>query len=136
MFTSPILISVPTKDLKRAYSFYKDGLGLSLSFPKSDGSMPEPVQFDLTTGARLMVVPTGGFSWVLSGNAVAAENVSECVIGVTASSNGEVDALIAKAKAAGGRIASAPEQKPWGYSASFADLDGHLWLVVKPHTPS
>jgi predicted lactoylglutathione lyase len=37
---------------------------------------------------------------------------------------------IERARAAGARIVSEPEQKPWGYTATFADPDHHLWEVI------
>ncbi|TBW32315.1 VOC family protein [Siculibacillus lacustris] len=42
-----------------------------------------------------------------------------------------VDAAIARAVAAGGRLVKAPERAFWGgYSGYFADPDGHLWEVA------
>jgi uncharacterized protein len=47
----------------------------------------------------------------------------------------EVDAVIAEARAAGGRIAREPAETFWGgYSGLFHDLDGHPWEVAhNPH---
>lgn len=130
MNTSRIIISLPTSDLRRAFTFYRDGLGLSLATP-GDG-MPEPVVFALNTGAHLMIVPRDGFSWVLGGNKVADPGVSECVVGLHAETRAEVDAFAERAEKAGATVNAAPAEKPWGYSASFLDLDGHLWLMVAP----
>ena len=44
---------------------------------------------------------------------------------------GEVDALLAEAEKAGGRIIAKAEDKFWGgYSGYFADPDGHPWEVA------
>jgi uncharacterized protein len=49
-------------------------------------------------------------------------------------SPGEVDAVIAEARAAGGTIAREPGETFWGgYSAVFVDPEGHPWEVA--HNP-
>jgi predicted lactoylglutathione lyase len=46
-------------------------------------------------------------------------------------SKGEVDALLAEAEKAGGRVIAKAESKFWGgYSGYFADPDGHPWEVA------
>lgn len=45
-----------------------------------------------------------------------------------------VDAMVERAGAAGGSVVSEPAMHDWGYSATFEDLDGHLWMVTAaPH---
>lgn len=49
-------------------------------------------------------------------------------------SRGEVDAVIAEARAAGAVIGREPAETFWGgYSGVFIDLDGHPWEVA--HNP-
>jgi predicted lactoylglutathione lyase len=129
---SPLIISLPTKNLRRAYEFYRHGLGFALAVPGDD--MPEPVLFAINPGAQLMLVPADGFSWVLAGNTVAEPGVSECIVGFAAGTKAEVKHFIEKATDAGATMAAAPSEKPWGYSGSFRDLDGHLWMVTVPKT--
>jgi uncharacterized glyoxalase superfamily protein PhnB len=47
----------------------------------------------------------------------------------------EVDAVLARARAAGGRVPRPAEETPWGgRTGYFADPDGHLWEVAwNPH---
>lgn len=53
------------------------------------------------------------------------------VLNRTPDSRAEVDVLLERASAAGGRIiAPAAEQERGGYSGRFADLDGFLWKVA------
>ena len=40
-----------------------------------------------------------------------------------------MDAFFDRARAAGATVVAEPEQKPWGYTGTFADPDGHLWMV-------
>jgi catechol 2,3-dioxygenase-like lactoylglutathione lyase family enzyme len=50
---------------------------------------------------------------------------------------GEVEAVIAQAKAAGAEVVKPAEDAPWGgRSGYFADPDGHLWEIAwNPHFP-
>lgn len=49
-------------------------------------------------------------------------DTSERLLSLLVGTTGEVDDLVAEGDAAGGRVVSAPEQTPWGYSGTFADL--------------
>jgi uncharacterized glyoxalase superfamily protein PhnB len=64
--------------------------------------------------------------WTGNGGIVVAQNVA---------SESEVDAVMAKAEAAGARILKPVAKTFWGgYNGYFADLDGHLWeIAFNPH---
>ncbi|ATB48707.1 VOC family protein [Corallococcus macrosporus] len=126
-----VVVSLPTRDLARAFRFYREGLGFRLVAEPADGSMPEPVHFSLNAGVSLMLIPTGGFGWVAGGNTVAEQGVSECILSLSLATEAEVDAFVAKARAAGAGIPSEPGRKPWGYSGTFKDPDGHVWMLEK-----
>jgi predicted lactoylglutathione lyase len=131
--TSPtrVTVSIPTADLRRAFAFYKHGLGLKLATDAAEGEMPEPVQFRLDQHTHLMLVPTRGFEWVLGENAkVAAAGTSECVLGLSFETEAEVNALVERARNAGAEIVTEPTMQPWGYAATLRDLDGHLWMFT------
>jgi catechol 2,3-dioxygenase-like lactoylglutathione lyase family enzyme len=58
----------------------------------------------------------------------------EFSLGHIVATRNEVDALLAKAKAAGALV-TALHDRPWGiYSGYFRDLDGHLWEII--HNPN
>jgi predicted lactoylglutathione lyase len=119
-----IVISLPIADRATSHAFYS-ALGLeAVGEPASDG-LPEPLQFALNAGTNLMLVPRGGFGWVIGEHDVAECGTSECVLSL----GGDVDALLATARAAGAEVVAEPEQRPWGYTGTFADPDGHLWMV-------
>ena len=61
---------------------------------------------------------------------VAEPWACECLLSLDATDAAEVDALVARAEAAGAEVVDGPAAKPWGYTGTFADLDGHLWSVV------
>ncbi len=131
MTLSPFLISLPTADRVRAHAFYRDGLGLEAVGELADDGVPEPLVFVLNTESRLMLIPTGGFGWVAGdGHAVATPGTSECLLGIQAADDGEVEAIVERARAAGATIGTEPASQPWGYAATFADPDGHVWTVT------
>ena len=127
---TPLLISLPTADRVRAHAFYQDALGLEAVGELADDGVPEPLVFVVNDATRLMFIPTGGFGWVTEGQTVATAGTSECLLGISAGSEAEVDAVVERAKAAGAAIRLEPGEQAWGYAASFADPDGHLWMVT------
>ena len=55
----------------------------------------------------------------------------EFSIGQLVASSDEVDALLARAQAAGATLTDEPHERPWGiYSGYFRDPDGHLWEII------
>ncbi|HET6174031.1 MAG TPA: VOC family protein [Gaiellales bacterium] len=55
---------------------------------------------------------------------------TEAILAVSADSREQVDALVNKALAFGGRPAGEPIDHGFMYGRSFHDPDGHLWEVV------
>ncbi len=92
--------------------------------------MPEPLQFVVNDGLRLMLIPTGGFSWVTGGRKVADPGVSECILTLTKATDADVDQYVARAGEAGAEIVGPPTAQPWGYTATFTNPDQHLWQVT------
>lgn len=38
--------------------------------------------------------------------------------------------MVERAQRAGAEVVTAPGPQPWGYTGTFADPDGHLWMVT------
>jgi uncharacterized protein len=127
--TTPLVISLPIADRPASFAFYRDGLGFEPVGEIADDGVPEPLQFAVNEGVRLMLIPTGGFGWVVDGREVAPPGTSECVLMLSAAVEADVDAVIARAISAGAETVSEPARLPWGYVGTFADPDGHVWLV-------
>lgn len=124
------VIALPIADRPRALAFYRDALGLEPFGPPGDDGIPEPLQLRLDERTSLMLVPTGGFGWVLGGREAAAPNVSECVLGLEVSSEREVTELLARFPGAGGAVLVEPTREPWGFSGLGTDPDGHAWQIT------
>jgi len=119
-------ITLGVRDLKRAKQFYSEGLGGPIQQEQG-----EWVSFSLGNGSSAL----GLYPWdALAGDAgVAAEGSG--FRGITLSyivrSEDRVDAVLAQAKRAGGKIAKPAQRGSWGgYFGYFADPDGYLWKVA------
>ncbi|CAD6543003.1 hypothetical protein LMG28727_04093 [Paraburkholderia kirstenboschensis] len=55
---------------------------------------------------------------------------TEALVGLSCESRGEVDALVAKALAAGGTAPRAPQDYGFMYGHGFEDIDGHIWELI------
>jgi predicted lactoylglutathione lyase len=130
MSQSPIVLCLPIADRPTSFAFYRDGLGFEPIGEPADDGVPEPLQFFLGEGVRIMLIPTGGFGWITGDHDVAPPGTSECVVAISASTDEGVDHFIERARRAGADIVAEPGQKDWGYAAAFADPDSHVWMVT------
>ena len=90
--------------------------------------------FVLNPMTRVMLVPTGGFGWVIGDHRVAAVRTSECVLGIGAATD-DVERIVERARRAGATVATEQAPQPWGYAAAFADPDDHIWTVTSAKLP-
>jgi predicted lactoylglutathione lyase len=126
----PTVISLPVADRLASFTFYREVLGLdAIGEPAGDG-VPEPLQFALGDSLRLMLIPTGGFGWIIGEHEVAPRGLSECAFSIGTASDAGVDELVNRAHRAGAAIVTKPGQQRWGYAGAFADPDGHVWLIT------
>ncbi len=120
------IVTVAVEDLDRAVRFY-EAMGL-----KRHAGITQGVAFFQMGGMILGLFPRKD-----------AENDSGIVFGQAPSaiylayntrSEAEVDAVLAQAEKAGGRIVKPAQRAFWGgWYGYFADADGHVWEVA--HNP-
>ena len=125
-----MIISLPIEDRQRSYAFYQEAFGFEPIGELAEDGVPEPLQFALAEGVNLMLIPTGGFGWVLGDQPAAPQGTSECILSIPADSAAALDALAARAIAAGAKEVTPPTKHPWGYTATLTDPDGHLWMLT------
>lgn len=125
----PITVALPVADRRTTFAFYVEGLGLHPFGDPADDGVPEPLQFALNDGVRVMFIPTGGFGWVTGNRPTAPSDQCECLLVLTLAGQRDVDKMVDRARGAGAEIVMEPAAQPWGFSAVFADPDGHLWQV-------
>src|SRR6185312_16909254 len=125
----PITVAMPIADRRATFAFYAEGLGFHPLGDRAGDGVPEPLQFTLNDGVRLMFIPSGGFGWVTGNRASAPSGQSECLLVMTLANRRDVEEMVDRARDAGAEIIMEPAEQPWGFTAVFADPDGHLWQV-------
>src|SRR4051812_20783281 len=95
---------LPTKNRSASHAFYT-ALGFStVGEELGDDGLPEPLQFEISAGLRIMLIPTRGFGWVLSGRDRASRGAHECLVVIGLPTSRAVDDLVHRAERAGGTI--------------------------------
>jgi predicted lactoylglutathione lyase len=120
-----IFLSLPVQDLARARAFY-EALGFRINEHSSDARtasvvVDENIVVTLQTRDRFAEV-----AGAEAGDPARPTSVPS----LTVENRSEVDELVEKAVAAGGRPWSATEEDGARYTGSFADPDGNLWQVM------
>ena len=125
----PITVALPVADRRTTFTFYAEGLGLGPFGELGEDGVPEPLQFTLNDGVRVMFIPSGGFGWVTGGRQTARSDQSECLLVMALADQGDLLGMVDRARKAGAEIVMEPAEQPWGFTAVFADPDGHLWQM-------
>jgi catechol 2,3-dioxygenase-like lactoylglutathione lyase family enzyme len=133
------VITLAVENFERALAFYR-ALGL-----ESEGVVATEFVGDDTnpSGAIAMVHLEGGQILSLyprsdlakdAGIPLGPARSGQFSLGQIVATRDEVDAILAKAEAAGAPVTEVHD-RPWGiYSGYFRDPDGHLWEVI--HNPN
>lgn len=122
-----IILNLPVKDLDKSRAFFS-----ALGFAFNPRFSAENAAFMHIVGDTIQaMLTTEPFFQSLIDKPVAnARQANEVVICLSCESREEVDSLIARAAAAGGRIPHPPEDHGFMYDQGFEDIDGHLWNLV------
>jgi uncharacterized protein len=128
------LATLGVRDVKRSTEFY-----LALGWPLSKASVPGEVSFFDTDGGILAI---WGYDELARDAGVPVQPGGEgayrgAAYAINLDGPADVDAFLALAVNAGGRITRPALATDWGgYNGYFADPDGHLWEVAhNPHWP-
>lgn len=122
-----IILNLPVKDLGKSKAFFS-ALGFSFDARFSGENSAFMNIVGETIQAMLTTEPF--FKSLIDKPVAQAKEANEIVICLNCDSREEVDGLIAKARAAGGRIPHPPEDHGFMYDQGFEDIDGHLWNLV------
>jgi predicted lactoylglutathione lyase len=122
-----IILNLPVKDLNRSKAFFS-----ALGFTFNDRYSGEHSAFMSIAGDTIQAMLTTEtfFASLIDKPVVQAREANEIVICLSCDSREEVDTLIARAVAAGGRTPHPPEDHGFMYDQGFEDIDGHLWNLV------
>jgi catechol 2,3-dioxygenase-like lactoylglutathione lyase family enzyme len=134
------VITLGVDDLERAWSFYRDGLGLPTHYPIIGTSFPGDEEtpagawamFTLDDGLVLALYPRSELAKDAS-VPVESTSGSSVSIGHVVDSCEDVDEVLEGASKAGAEVLGPARERPWGqYSGYFRDPDGHLWEILYP----
>ncbi len=121
-----IFVNLPVKDLKRAVDFYtKLGYTFNPQFTDDNATC-------MIVGENLfvMLLVEKFFSSFTSKAIADTSKTTEVLTCVSCDSKAQVDTLVAKARAAGGKVPRQPQDHGFMYSHGYEDPDGHTWELV------
>lgn len=126
-----IAVALPVADRRRAADFYRAFLQSDPYGAIADDGLPEPLQFRVNAGTTILLIPAGGFNWVLQDHrTVGAATVVRTALTWILDDEDSVERAAARAEAAGAETVVPPTTQPWQvFAGVIADPDGHLWVL-------
>ncbi|MEO6032175.1 MAG: glyoxalase/bleomycin resistance/extradiol dioxygenase family protein [Burkholderiaceae bacterium] len=121
-----IFVNLPIADMAKSQAFFKAlGYAFDPDFTNDQGAA-------LVLGENLFaMLLVHDFFKTFTGKAVAdATKSTEVLVCLACESREQVDALVAKAVAAGGSAPREAKDHGFMYAHGFEDLDGHIWELV------
>ena len=118
-----IFVNLPVKDVKNSMRFY-ESLGYKHN-PQFNGETAASIVISDTI--YLMLGTHATFKELTPKEIADPTKVCHTLISLSCESRSAVEALMAKAIAAGGSQAHEPEDHGFMYQHGFYDLDGHGW---------
>lgn len=121
--TTQIFINLAVKDLPKSKQFFGNfGYSFNPQFTNDDAAC-----MVISDTIYVMLLTEPFFKKFTNKDLVDARKATEVLVCLSAQSRAEVDEVVRKAVAAGGRIYNEPQDHGFMYAHSFEDLDGHQW---------
>ena len=121
-----IYINLPVRDLAASTAFFKR-LGFDFN-PQFSNDQAACMVIGENIYAMLLV---HDFFKNFTGKPISdANQTTEVLICISCDSRKQVDELVAKAVAAGGRSPRKPQDHGFMYTHGFEDIDGHIWELT------
>ena len=120
-----IFVNLAVKDLKASMEFFSK-LGFEFNPQFSDDKAGCMI---ISEHAYVMLLVEPFFQTFVDKRIADTRSTTEGIYALSGESRAEVDELLAKALAAGGKRVKDPIDHGFMYGVSFADLDGHHWEV-------
>lgn len=121
-----IFVNLPIKNMARTRAFFESlGYEFNPQFSNEQGAC-------MVLGENLfaMLLVEDFFQTFTDKKINNAHESLEVLTCLACASREEVDALVAKALAAGGTAPRPPQDHGFMYAHGFTDLDGHVWELV------
>lgn len=122
-----LFVNLPVGDLPRSMEFYKAlGFEFEPKFTSEQGA-----GMIISENSYAMLLTREFFQTFIPGKTISdATTSTEVLVCISCNSKAEVDELVAKAVAAGGRIPRPSKDHGFMYEHAFEDLDGHIWELA------
>jgi uncharacterized protein len=120
-----IFVNLPVQDLQRSMAFFSSlGFTFNKQFSNENGAC-----LVISEEIYAMLLVKKFFKTFIKKEIADSTKTTETILSLASESREEVDALLAKALAAGAKEYREADDQGWMYGRSFEDLDGHLWEV-------
>lgn len=120
-----LFVNVPVRDLVRSIAFFE-----KLGFVFDDRYTNESAACMVVgPDCAFMLLTKDRFRDFTTKEACDTARQAEAIFALQAGSRAEVDEIVGRALAAGGKPSMAKIDHGFLYGGSFQDLDGHLWEV-------
>ncbi|WP_175639044.1 VOC family protein [Metabacillus schmidteae] len=121
-----IFINLPVKDVKKATNFFCSlGFEFNAQFTTDDTA-----SMIINDNIFALIMTENRFKEFSKKEIVDTSTSAEAILCLSADSRDQVDELVNKAIASGGKILNDPQDHGFMYGWGFQDLDGHIWEVV------
>jgi predicted lactoylglutathione lyase len=120
-----VFVNLPVKNLNASIEFFtKLGFKFNPQFTDQNATC-----MIISDDAFVMLLVEDFFKTFTRKEIADATKTTEVIITLPAYSREDVDELVNRALAAGGKPSKEPQDQGGMYGWSFQDLDGHLWEV-------
>lgn len=126
-----IFLNLPVADVARSLAFFQ-ALGFSYN-PQFTGETAACIV--ISEHIHVMLLAHAKFREFTPKAVCDTSQAVEVLISLSCESRAEVDALVAKALAAGATTYDKPEDFGFMYTHSFVDPDGHGWGLLHMYAP-
>jgi hypothetical protein len=121
-----IFVNLAVDDLPRSKAFFTSlGFGFNPQFSNEQGAC-----LVLGENIHAMLLVKDFFKTFTDKPIADARRTTEALLCLSCESRAEVDALVARALAAGGKAPRPVQDHGFMYGHGFEDLDGHIWELA------
>jgi uncharacterized protein len=120
-----IFVNLPVKDLDQSMAFYRK-LGYSFNPQFTDATAACMV---ISEDIYAMLLTHPKFKEFTPKPIADATKSTEVLVALSCDDRAQVDDIVRKAVAGGGRTYSEPKDYGFMYAHGYQDLDGHIWEV-------
>ena len=130
--TKQIFVNLPVKDLNKSIDFFSK-LGFTFNPKFTDETATCII---VSSDIFVMLLTEEKFKTFTPKEICDAEKFTEVLVCLSCENRAEVDQIVGKAVAAGGKTYNEPQDHGFMYGHGFQDLDGHIWefIFMEPGT--